>query len=236
MYNQKFYEVLNELDELEIPAAAEDAEEEEILDIDAPEGEDDTLKIYDAVMSSGHYVGQVEAHDEDEAYEIACEHWPEYISVGYGLDKDQMYIEEADEEDIEEDNIIRYSTPHPVDEAVILNPNAVDPADITLQMEMDDYDDEGNLKDMSAWDNATDAYHAGDVKTWKDELTRMERDPNQVNVHTEHPHYSPEPMSHEDELANEEEMVKKYQIQRAKRIAKQNLERNLFNLDFEDAE
>lgn len=123
-----------------------------------------------------------------------------------------------------------------MDEAVNLTPMAQDPDEMRLQLELDDYDDNGEIKSFAAWDNATDAYHAGDAKAWKDNLIQMERDPAQVNVHGSQPQYTASSLSKEDELANEEEMVKKYQIQRAKRIAKQNAETDLFNFDFDELE
>lgn len=121
-----------------------------------------------------------------------------------------------------------------VDEAVCLNPSAAEPEDMNIQMELDDYDDNGEAKSFDAWDKSVDAYHKKDAKTWADELHRMERDPDQIDIREPEHGYKPEPMTHDDELEASQNAMKKYQADRAKRIAKLNAETDLFNLDFED--
>lgn len=118
-------------------------------------------------------------------------------------------------------------------EAVILNPEATDPDDIALQMELDDYDDNGEPKSFDAWDLATDAYHAGDTKAWVDNLKVAEHDPNQIYPTAVEPVTQEEPMSDEDKLVASQQAMKKYQANKAKQIAKYNAETDLFN--FSDA-
>lgn len=136
-----------------------------------------------------------------------------------------MTAEEIDGTQATEENLVA--------EAVILNPDATDPDDIELQMELDDYDDDGEPKSFDAWDLAADAYHAGDAKDWVDNLKVAENEPDQIYPTAEEPVAEEEPMSDEDQLLASQRAMKKYRANRAKQIAKHNAETNLFN--FSDA-
>ena len=112
-------------------------------------------------------------------------------------------------------------------EAVILNPEAEDPDDIALQMELDDYDDNGDPKSFDAWDLASDAFHNGDTDAWVANLKRAEHDPEQIYPEAAPDDTDDEPVSDEDddELATSHD--------EAEPVEKQSGETNLFN--FSDA-
>ena len=112
-------------------------------------------------------------------------------------------------------------------EAVILNPEAEDPDDIALQMELDDYDANGDPKSFDAWDLASDAFHNGDTDAWVANLKRAEHDPEQIYPEAAPDDTDGEPMSDEDddELATSHD--------EAEPVEKQSRETNLFN--FSDA-
>lgn len=112
-------------------------------------------------------------------------------------------------------------------EAVILNPEVEDPDDIELQMELDDYDDNGDPKSFDAWDLASDAFHNGDTDAWVANLKRAEHDPEQIYPEAVPVEPNNVPMSDEedDELAISQDD--------AEPVEKQSGETNLFN--FSDA-